>query len=390
MTRPISHLLCALGGAVSLMLQAEDQILAAESAPPPSTYRLFVGLDVEVGQDDNYERIEGYVNNRVHTNRSKGLVSLRHFDDMRFTHKTKLSRSPLTIENVHTEQISGNVHAARDAMRNQQALDAFRDQHVEALHSAIRSEGRTESPPVSAPLPILNGNGQSDLTLQGQLSNFESTSAQMTNDSNYADGIIGPNNDKSTAMLITARIASPIHIDDAYIVGIVTISTDETPEKQVTFFKRIGALDQKPRRIQITKKGLTGDFKVRDVKLHVYRNGQELVTNQSSKQYALTREQVHEYLTLERVSTHRGQSLDPEPAWSLAPAELFATTKADAFDYPLTVHVDAQGRVTGIDPNRFVPEKVVNLVMELPFYPGLYEGQAVASIALVNLASFFR
>ncbi len=46
--------------------------------------------------------------------------------------------------------------------------------------------------------------------------------------------------------------------------------------------------------------------------------------------------------------------------------------------------------MTGIDPNKFVPEEIVNVVMELPFYPGLENGEAIASTALVNLASFFR
>ena len=387
--RTTAHLLSlAIIGTGALSLPAADQVLSAEPVANTGTeYRLFVGLDVEVGEGDEYALVEGYVNNRVHTDGSKGLVSLRNVDDVRFTHKTKISRNPLTIENLHTEQISANVHAARDAMRNQQSLNAYRNQMTAGLISDLRAAGDPEIGADGAPVVNLSPeSNQGALDAQAALSDFGS----MTNESTFTDEIIGRDNDKSTAMLITAEVSSPTHIDDAYIVGVATISTDESPEEEVIFFNRIGSLDQKPRRVRIIKQGLPNKFKVRDVKIHVYRNGQELVSNQSSKQYALTREQVYEYLTLERVSQNRGKSMDPEPAWSLAPQELFATAKANAFDYPLTVHVDAHGKVTGIDPNKFVPGKVVKVVMELPFYPGLENGQAIASNTLVNLASFFR
>ncbi len=156
----------------------------------------------------------------------------------------------------------------------------------------------------------------------------------MTNDAVFTDELVSQNKDKSIAMLITAEISSPVHIDDACIVGVATISTDESPEEQVLFFNRVGALGKKSRRIRIIKQGLPAEFKVRDVEIHVYRNGQELVSNQSSKQYSLTQDQVHESLTIERVSRNRGKTIDPEPAWSLAPPELFASTKEREFDYP--------------------------------------------------------
>ena len=56
----------------------------------------------------------------------------------------------------------------------------------------------------------------------------------------------------------------------------------------------------------------------------------------------------------------------------------------------MTVEVDAMGKVTKIDPTIIVPENVAALVTQLPFFPGLEDGVAVASTAQINLASFFR
>ncbi|MGY8717421.1 MAG: hypothetical protein ACKVI3_06530 [Verrucomicrobiia bacterium] len=243
--RTTAHLLSlAIIGTGALSLPATDQVLSAEPVANIGTeYRLFVGLDVEVGEGDEYALVEGYVNNRVHTDGSKGLVSLRNVDDVRFTHKTKISRNPLTIENLHTEQISANVHAARDAMRNQQSLNAYRNQMTAGLISDLRAAGDPEIGADGAPVVNLSpAPNQGALDAQAALSDFGS----MTNESTFTDEIIGRDNDKSTAMLITAEVSSPTHIDDAYIVGVATISTDESPEEEVIFFNRIGSLDQKP------------------------------------------------------------------------------------------------------------------------------------------------
>ncbi|GAB5558372.1 MAG: hypothetical protein SynsKO_00190 [Synoicihabitans sp.] len=384
-----------VSGILSLSAQEDAKKPTPESEPSTGVeYRLFVGLDVEVGQDDEYALVEGYVNNRVHTENSSSLVSLRNVDDVRFTRKTKLSRNPLTIEKLHAEQIAANVHAARDAMRNQQALDAFRDSQISAMDANLRKSmaGGPESEDGGGAasahtLPEAEAGG--GITSQTEIDDFNAMTGKLSNDSVYADELISSNKDKETALLITAEISSPNRIIDAYIVGTASISTNDSPEEEVIFFSRVGKIDNRPRRVRIIKQGMPGEFKVRDVKMHVYRNGQELVSDQSDKQYALTREQAYQYLTLERVSRNRGKTIDPEPAWSLAPPELFAAAKEREFDYPLTVHVDAHGKVTGIDPNKFVPEKIVRIVKELPFYPGLINGRAVDSTALVNLARFF-
>ena len=60
------------------------QSSVASRPVPDRDYRLFVGLNIEVSQGDQYALIEGYVNNRVRTDLSPNLVSLRKVDDMRF------------------------------------------------------------------------------------------------------------------------------------------------------------------------------------------------------------------------------------------------------------------------------------------------------------------
>lgn len=373
---------------VTLALNVSAQPSVASRAAPDRDYRLFVGLNLEVSQNDQYATIDGYVNNRVRTDLSPNPIPLRHVDDMRFQYAPKLSRTPLEVKNLSAKQIASTANAARDAMRNQQALQDFQA-HQEAVLQGEMSELQANAAGTDAEL-LLSQVSQK----QTEISNFSHLADKFTAQGAMTEDMENRGKTKQagvpTALLITAKVSAPTLITDAYIVGVARISTEESVGHDVVFFDRVPRLDQKPRQIRIVKEGLPGKFEVIDVKIHIYRNGQELVTDKSEKQFALTRDEAYEYLVLERVSQNRGKSRAPEPVWSLAPAELFASAKSDAFDYPMTVQVDAKGNVTGIDPNIVLPQNVAELVTKLPFFPGIEDGVAIASTAQVNLASFFR
>ncbi|MDB4473785.1 hypothetical protein N9023_02165 [Opitutaceae bacterium] len=373
---------------LSINASAASESVGSQTAPERD-YRLFVGLNVEVSQDDHFSLIEGYANNRVRTDASPNLVSLRKLDDMRFTYAPKLSRNSLVIKNISTKKIASTAKAARKAMRDQQALQGFGTERTAALQKEFNLRAAD-----AAANPENQQLVSAAIESESALNDFKEVASKMSDQSTAVDNMTSRqkilNGDVSTALLITASVTSPFPITDAYLVGVAQIGTEESVGKDVIFFDRIPRLDQKSRQIKVIKEGLPREFKVLDVKIHIYRNGQELVTDKSAKQFALTQEEALEYLALERVSKNRGKSLAPEPAWSLAPAELFSSAKADAFDFPMTVQVDETGKVTQIDPTIVVPDNVAALVTELPFFPGLEDGVAVASTAQVNLASFFR
>lgn len=385
---PLFTAAVAIAMVVSPRIVAASPSVSSQTAPERD-YRLFVGLNVEVSQGDEYSLVEGYVNNRVRTDRLPDLISLRHFDDMRFTYEPKLSRNSLTIAHVKTKKIANTAKAALKAMRNQQSLQGFQMDRTAALQSDFDQRAATASAnPNDAQLQAEAGLSEDALNEFKEVASKMTDQSVLTDDATYRGMLIQPG--VSTALLVTAMVSSPTPITDAYVVGIAQISTEESVSNDVVLFDRIARLDQTPRQIKIVKEGLPGEFEVLDMKIHIYRNGQELVTDKSEKQFALTRAEAFEYLVLDRTSKNRGKSLAAEPAWSLAPAELFSSAKADAYDFPMTVEVDETGQVTQIDPTIIVPENVAALVADLPFFPRLVDGIAVASTAQVNLASFFR
>ena len=74
----------------------------------------------------------------------------------------------------------------------------------------------------------------------------------------------------------------------------------------------------------------------------------------------------------------------------MAPSELLASKRPKDFDFPLTLDIDAKGRVTRVDESTIVPGQISQIVGELMFFPAIENRAAIASMAQVNLRDFFR
>ena len=222
------------------------------------------------------------------------------------------------------------------------------------------------------------------------LNNFTTNFGDLTNPGARAGDSDDWNEGEHDALIIKTSISSPHAVADAYVVGIVRIKTREDGPSDVVFFQEIGSLGPTAKKLHIRKDNMPTGFELVDIDLHVYREGQELVSNQSPKQFALTRDEALEYLALERVSGNRGMTLPAKPAWSLAPSALLASERPGDFDFPLTVHVDAKGHVIKIDETSIVPGQIGEIINDLMFMPAIENGVAVSSQAQVNLRDFFQ
>lgn len=377
---------------LSTVLAAHAETPSISSTTQPDRdFRLFIGMNVEVSKDDQHSMVEGYIRNRVRTDGFPDLIALRNVDGMRFTYAPKLSRNPLKINGVTTKKIASTARAARDAMRNQQSLQDFQTHQAFIMQRELNqfvadatSDGPADDELLQAQIA----------QKQDEIADFDRAADRITDPQVWSDNVQKKEGSLESgapsALLITAEISAPTRITDAYLVGVVRYRTEESVGNDILFFDRIPVLDPKPRKIEIIKEGLPGEFEVLDVQVHIYRNGQELVTDRSPKQFALTRDEALEYLALARVGAHPAENLPPEPAWALAPAELFASNQPEKFDYPLTVKIDSTGQVIAIDETTIAPESVKSVVEDMFFLPALEEGVPVAGVAHINLQDFFH
>ena len=383
-----------LGGlvAVAAGLAAKTPLRTIESrSAPDREYRLFVGVDIKILHEGDFGTVTDFGHSQAQLDGSpQSRIDVRTASRVRFEPNTKIGRAPLQISNIETKRVySARTDPRRQWASRQATIQAYQQdvqaKNVSNLGNAITYSGNSVIEDGANGTVLYNPSVDA---ADRQLAAFEAdTMAQM--DDQFYTQRGQEETGQEDALVVEAVISSPQPIVDAYIVGIARVAKDGVP-KDIVFFDDLAAIGPEPRKIKVRKEGLPTGFEVLSVDLHVFREGQELVSDQSDKQFALTRDEALEYLTLAHTSSHRGQSLPAEPAWSLAPSELIGANDPARFDYPVRVRIDERGRVIGIDENAIIPESIRKLIEDFVFIPALANGVAVASETSFNLRDFFR
>lgn len=376
------------------LLSARSPQHTVESRPAPDPeYRLFVGVDIKILHEDDFGIVTNFSRSIAQIDGSEdALVDVRNASRVRFEPTTKVGRSPIKIGKIETTRAFSARNDPRRQWASRQAqIQAYQQDQssaqVSILGNAIQYAGTG--------IATDDGDGgtfynPAIATADAQLAAFEADTVALTDDQFYAQrGREAEESGQEDALIVEAMMSSPHPISDAYVVGIARVQKDGV-QNDIIFFDDLGQLGPAPRKVRVRKDGLPADLEVLEVNLHVFREGQELVSDQSDKQFGLTRDETLEYVTLAHTSSHRGQTLAAQPVWSLAPAELFAAKDPDRFDYALRVSIDARGSVASIDENAILPDHIRSIVEDLVFTPALANGMAVASEASFNLRDFFR
>ena len=378
-------------GLASASLAAVKTHSVNSQPTPERDIRLFVGIDIKALWQDEFATVTDYTNQRARLDApSRPALPTSRLERVQFIHATKLSSNPLEFSEVETEFAKGTAQDLGEWMRRQSALQSYADDQVNILNQGVAaSAGKPSGEQVQPDGSVVDFGDPTGDAVQN-LNNFTTNFGDLTNPGARAGDSDDWNEGEHDALIIKTSISSPHAVADAYVVGIVRIKTREGGPSDVVFFQEIGSLGPTAKKLHIRKDNMSTGFELVDIDLHVYREGQELVSNQSPKQFALTRDEALEYLALERVSGNRGMTLPAKPAWSLAPSALLASERPGDFDFPLTVHVDAKGHVIKIDETSIVPGRIGEIINDLMFMPAIENGVAVSSQAQVNLRDFFQ
>ncbi|MDB4473783.1 hypothetical protein N9023_02155 [Opitutaceae bacterium] len=363
----------------------------ASRPTPAKDFRLFVGIDIKAFWGDDFATVTDFVNDRARLDSpDRPALPLNRLERVGFEHSTKLSRNSIEISEIETELASGTDSDVQESMRRQSTLQSYADDQIDILNQNVaESFGKPSGEQVQPDGSVVDfGDPSGDAVMN--LNNFTANYSSMANPAFHTSNLDATADGKHNALIIKTTISSPQPIADAYLVGLVRVSTLAEGLKNVIFFRDLGSIDSTPKPLRIRKDNMPEGFELKDIDLHVYREGQEIASGLSEKQFALTREEALEYLTLARISSNRGKTLPAEPAWSLAPSELLASQRPKDFDFPLTVHVDAKGRVIRVDESTIVPGQISQIVGELMFFPAIKNGAAIESVAQVNLRDFFH
>ncbi|MDA8527341.1 hypothetical protein N9K67_00935 [Opitutaceae bacterium] len=368
----------------------EPHSVSSRSAPTKD-FRLFVGVDIKAFWGDDFATVTDFVNNRARLDSTdEPALPLERLERIGFEHKTKLSRFPIEFGEIETELTSGTDAEIREQMKRQSALQSYADDQIDILNQDVAdSFGKPSGEQVQPDGTVVDFGDPSGEAVTS-LNNFTANYSSMSNPAFHTSNLARDAEGRHNSLIIKTTITSPQPIADAYLVGLARINTLTDGIRDVIFFRELGFIGPTPKQLRIRKDNMPEGFELKNLTLHIYREGQEIASGMSEKQFALTREEALDYLTLARISSNRGKTLPAEPAWSLAPSELLASERPRDFDFPLTVHVDAKGRVTRVDESTIVPDQISQIVGELMFFPAIENGTAIDSVAQINLRDFFR
>ncbi|RKX32740.1 MAG: hypothetical protein DRP71_11580 [Verrucomicrobia bacterium] len=182
------------------------------------------------------------------------------------------------------------------------------------------------------------------------------------------------------ALEVTLELASRDSIIDPYLVLVTDFRDPAVPDQ---FFRkfRVRVLDgisREPVSIQLLQGGFPVGFEVDEFNIYLYSGGREIPTTLSDKQVALTADEAFQYLILEYLIGHKGETLVPRPMWVGMPFEVKEQIRGLETNPEVNLILDAKGRVVDltIRGGELGPD-IIAAFRAFRFYPALETGKSV-------------
>jgi hypothetical protein len=377
-----------LGGVVSVASAATPPVVHSQEAPVRD-HQLFVGVDLVMNHDEALVDVRKIENKKVSLdNADREVVSLRDSDGLQWRLATKVSATSANISAFKPKRVmSPAKNPALKQLRDKQALMAFADDQKERREVALRQSMRPSQADPSTDTPALTEEeAAAEMSAAvAEIDKFSAMGAAFDRAKNFHHGDEG-----FDAVQLSFEISSPTPIADAYVVAIMRVSVDGNLH-DTTFYRQLGRVDESPRKVRFLQAGLPSGYEIKDARVHLYWQGEEIPTNMSEKNYAVTSAEAKMYLQTDYLGKHRFDSAPASPAWSMVPPALLAAEGPSEYDLPVTVELDAEGQLLAIQSeNVIVPAGIRTVVEQMTFVPAVEKGKGVPSTLTINPADFFK
>ncbi|MDQ5979496.1 MAG: hypothetical protein QG602_2470 [Verrucomicrobiota bacterium] len=372
----------------------------APAATPAKPYVLFMGADLEVQANRQMHRVRDVEDDAFVVQVKDGplLVPMnRSVLAMQVTPRLKLSDhtaqvAALKIERAYTPQNDPHrkFAAAQSGSAAQSAVGTTAGQMANAMMGAQLADQRAGA--LGGGMANLGSGGAST-----QINAFNTASLSTGSDLNNAGvaaGQLQEELDKKLfdAVLVTCEVSSPVPVRDAYLVVVAHYrdKSDPTNTKRWIFAKDLERLDAEPLNVRVMQGGFPEGYELVRSTVHLYGSGLEFGTNVSDKSVWLTREEAHQYLVMEHVTAHKGETLPPALALGLDAANLRGAFDDAESQQVVYVKVSRDGLPLGVfrDAECIRPggEALERLVAVACFKPALAKGKAVEGLAKLRIA----
>ena len=334
---------------------------------------------------------------------NRGKINLKVNPQLKLSDKTAVVNA-LKFERTYTPETDPNKKwaAAQSGSAAQSAVGTSAGRMAGAQMGANLAEGYRNA--LLAGRPGGGGGGGSggmavDAGTVSTANSFRQADAALGSDQNsagYAAAQLQEELEKGLvdAVRVTAEISAPVPMSDPYVVIITQYREKDDPggaARNWVYACQLDRLDEKPVKIRILKGGFPPGFEVLRQQIHVYGGGRELGTNVADKNVPLTRDEAHEYLIIDHLTTHKGATLPPAVAFGVNAWDVQPHYSAEQAQQVVYVKVTRGGLPQGAfrDENcsrRAGDSYLEQLVEQVRFKPALQAGKAVDGVAQLKIA----
>ncbi len=217
-----------------------------------------------------------------------------------------------------------------------------------------------------------------------------SAANQTTNGNEPIGNLVTKGHD---AMDVDFSIASAHPLRNPYIVTMARIKTPGSKPGYVQnhiYARALDPIDQQFSHVHFSEEGFPFEYELVDFQVHLYDRGVEIATNLAANRVELTREEAFEYVKMEYVSAHKGDTLPAVPVMGRLPSELPNRIAAGKYAETYFVQVNKDGLGREVYEDRLCTKKVddaflASVVAGMRFKPALSGGTPVDGVAAVNL-----
>ncbi len=195
------------------------------------------------------------------------------------------------------------------------------------------------------------------------------------------------------AMEVSFGVSSQHRLNNPYVVTITRFQEKGGKPgmfKKLVYAKAVHPIESHPTTVHFYEEGFPPGFELQSFEMHLYDHGVEVATSVSSKRVELTRDEAFEYVKLEYVGAHKGDTLPAVPVMGRLPADLPARLAEGKYADTYYVRVSKDGVAGGPFLDAACTKGVrdpylESVVKNILFKPALDNGRPVEGVAPVRL-----
>jgi hypothetical protein len=369
------------------------------------THTLFMGADISVGQENGLFAVKDVVGSSwvIQVGGQQRVVSTKGGPlNIRITPTLKLTEISATIgdlksvrgytaandpEVLQTRSLAQTAVENADFHAALNQANAVQNGTISASQMGIntRSAGGPGAPPPGTPGPALVQ------ALQSAQQGVNSAAGGAGSD--YSMGGREARTQGYDGVEVEFEISSTRPLHNPYVVTMTRFHPANTKEgtvQNLIYAKSLDPVDTHPVKVHFVEGGFPFNFDLIDFQLHVYNQGVEVATNVSSKRVELTRDEAFEYVKMEYLGAHKGETLPAVAVMGKLPADLSAHLASGSYTGTFYVRVSKDGLAD--EPysdtactKRIADPYLMSVVRAIRFKPALEHGRPVEGTAAVNL-----